>query len=279
MDNSDRRSAFAAFLRAKRDAAHSSDYGISATTRRRTPGLRREEVAELADVGFTWYTWLEQGRDVRPSGHVLARIASALKLNEAETQHLFTLAGHQPEKPAGEPIAAAWSADDTLREVVAAIAAPAFVMNGRFDVLASNAAFGEMFGAPAPEGRLDPNLLRRICTRNFGDLTILDWEYTVERLIGLFRSNYGHCPGSPSFLDLIGELTQANSLVCELWNGHRVFVNPLEELKIAHRRHGELTFALTYFSYQEEELSRRLVVMTPQRAQPSNAEYQYSRIS
>ncbi len=278
MDSSDRRGAFAAFLRAKRDAARSSDYGISATTRRRTPGLRREEVAELADVGFTWYTWLEQGRDVRPSGQVLARIASALKLNEPETHHLFTLAGHVPEKPADEPDAAATSADDTLREVVASIVAPAFVMNARFDVLASNAAFGDLFGAPSSGGPSDPNLLRRVCTRNFADLAIVDWEHTVERLIGLLRSNYGHFPGSPSFLELIRELSQASQFVAGLWNEHRVFVTPLQELKLVHRRLGELTFALTYFSYQEE-LGRRLVVMTPRRAQPSNLEYQFSRIS
>ena len=278
MDNSDRRGAFAAFLRAKRDAARSSDYGISATTRRRTPGLRREEVAELADVGFTWYTWLEQGRDVRPSGQVLGRIAHALKLNEPETQHLYTLAGHLPEQPADEHAAAATSAGDTLRAVVAAIAAPAFVMNARFDVLASNAAFSDLFGAPSLGGMLDLNLLRRVCTSNFAELAILDWEQTVERLIGLFRANYGHCPGSPAFHELIGELSQSSRFVADLWNEHRVFVTPLEELKVVHRRHGELTFALTYFSYQEEH-GRRLVVMTPQHTQPGNMEYQYSRIS
>lgn len=278
MDNSDRRGAFAAFLRAKRDAARSSDYGISATTRRRTPGLRREEVAELADVGFTWYTWLEQGRDVRPSGQVLARIASALKLNEPETQHLFTLAGHLPEKPADEPEPTASSADDTLREVVATIAAPAFMMNARFDVLASNAPFRELFDTPSPGGEADLNLLRRVCTRNFADLAILDWEQTVERLIGLFRSNYGHCPGSPAFLELIDELSRVSRFVSDLWNEHRVFVKPLEELKVRHQRRGELTFALTYFSYEEEH-GRRLVIMTPRHAQPSNREYQYSRIS
>lgn len=278
MDNSDRRGAFAAFLRAKRDAARSSDYGISATTRRRTPGLRREEVAELADVGFTWYTWLEQGRDVRPSAGVLARIAAALKLNEAETQHLFTLAGQVPEKPADEVAGAVWPADDTLREVVATIAAPAFVMNPRFDVLASNAAFDDLFGPALPGGPPDLNLLRRFCARNFSELTIVDWEQTIERLIGLLRSNYGHCPGSPSFLDLVRELSQTSKFVSDLWNDHRVSVKPLEELKVVHRRRGELTLGLTYFSYQDE-LSRRLVVMTPRHAVPSNVAYQYSLIS
>jgi len=95
MDELERRQALAAFLRTRRTRLQPADVGLPARSRRRTPGLRREEVAELANIGVSWYTLLEQGHDVHPSRHVLQSLAQALRLTTAEEQHLFLLASQE----------------------------------------------------------------------------------------------------------------------------------------------------------------------------------------
>ncbi|VUA84200.1 DNA-binding protein [Klebsiella pneumoniae] len=125
----DRRKQLGAFLRARRESLDPQRLGLPRVGRRRTPGLRREEVAMLADVGVTWYTWLEQGREVNPSEAVLVGVANALQCSPLETRHLFVLAGltppeatqgdgvrrHQPWHPpdAGQPDAAAGQHSET----------------------------------------------------------------------------------------------------------------------------------------------------------------------
>src|SRR6202789_2989049 len=94
-----RRREFGAFLRSRRERLTPAEAGLPDGFRRRTPGLRREEVALVAGVGATWYTWLEQGRDVRPSNEVLAALGKALKLDPAEKRHLFILAGRPAPNP------------------------------------------------------------------------------------------------------------------------------------------------------------------------------------
>src|SRR5690349_16268505 len=95
MDERERRQALAAFLRTRRARLQPTEVGLPARNRRRTPGLRREEVAELASIGVSWYTLLEQGHDVHPSRHVLQSLAQALQLTPAEEHHLFLLAGYE----------------------------------------------------------------------------------------------------------------------------------------------------------------------------------------
>lgn len=100
----DSRKQLGAFLRARRESLDPQRLGLPRSGRRRTPGLRREEVAMLADVGVTWYTWLEQGREVNPSVAVMQAIAEALQCSELETRHLFVLAGLKPLESAYVPL-------------------------------------------------------------------------------------------------------------------------------------------------------------------------------
>src|SRR5579884_1644415 len=102
MQESERRRALADFLRKRRERLSPTEVGLPSSTRRRTPGLRREEVAQLANIGTSWYIWLEQGRDVHPSAQVLESLAQALKLTLNERSHLFALAG-QPLPPFTAP--------------------------------------------------------------------------------------------------------------------------------------------------------------------------------
>src|SRR6059058_1643910 len=139
-----RREELADFLRRRRANIRPADVGLPAGGRRRTPGLRREEVAQLAGVGATWYTWLEQGRDVRASFEVLEAISRALRLTPAERTHLIRL-GRGEEAPPGKPPAERVS--PTLRRLIENLGpSPAFVLGRRWDYLAWNRAACAVFG-------------------------------------------------------------------------------------------------------------------------------------
>ena len=149
-----RRAELADFLRTRRAEVAPGDLGLEANGRRRTPGLRREEVARLAGVGLSWYTWLEQGRDIRPSAQVLDAIARVLRLDAAERAHLFHLARVELPLPDGDYPR---EASPALRAFVDGLEPnPAYVAGPRADVLAWNAAATRVFhdwGAEPPERR------------------------------------------------------------------------------------------------------------------------------
>src|SRR5918998_4530905 len=152
-----RRAELAEFLKHRRALVSPASVGLEANGRRRTPGRRREEVAQLAGVGLSWYTWLEQGRDIRPSTQVLDALARTLRLDTGERAHLFHLARVELPLPGG----------DYPREAPPELAAivdglvpnPAYLIGPRTDVLAWNRAAAALLGEPqsAPDGR--PNLL------------------------------------------------------------------------------------------------------------------------
>jgi transcriptional regulator with XRE-family HTH domain len=152
--HSARRDELAAFLRARRERITPEDVGLPPGTRRRTAGLRREELAQLAGVGVTWYTWLEQGRPINASVQVLDAIARTLRLDAVERAHLFRLAD--------VPGAAAATADcgecplpAEIQQILDALPFPASVVTERFDLLAWNAVYAALFprvtGAPPAE--------------------------------------------------------------------------------------------------------------------------------
>src|SRR5918992_3467218 len=133
-----RRAELAEFLKHRRALVSPESAGLDANRRRRTPGLRREEVAQLAGVGLSWYTWLEQGRDIKPSAQVLDALARVLRLDRAERAHLFHLARVElPLPPSDYPR----SAPPELSAVVAALLPnPAYLLGPRTDLLAWNRA-------------------------------------------------------------------------------------------------------------------------------------------
>src|SRR6266513_4722503 len=180
----DRRRELGAFLRSRRARLRPAEVGLTDWGVRRVPGLRREEVAQLANVGLTWYTWLEQGRQARPSASVLTAIADALRLDAHERDHLFALA-RDPEAQArggedhtGTP-AAAGSGLDTL--VQGFEPAPAYAISARFDVLAHNRPARLLFGdlGPGPGG--PANMLHLGFTVPRWRTLITDWEHEAAR--------------------------------------------------------------------------------------------------
>jgi transcriptional regulator with XRE-family HTH domain len=213
-----RRREFAAFLRSRRERISPDEVGIRPTERRRTPGLRREEVAELAAVGVTWYTWLEQGRRVRASAQVLRAIADALLLDPAERAYLFTLAGvAQPPEPREAADIPAFL-PTLLRKLDPY---PAAVQNARWDVLAFNRGFDGLLGMgkvpPAERNALllyfsDPERRRRW----------VEWEENAPSLVSQFRTVMARHVTEPAWQELLDQARRASPVFDRLWQQHEV---------------------------------------------------------
>jgi transcriptional regulator with XRE-family HTH domain len=215
-----RRAELADFLRMRRASIQPEDVGLPSGGRRRTPGLRREEVAQLAGVGTTWYTWLEQGRDVRASLDVFEAIAKALRLTPAERTHLILL-GRGEEAPACKPPAERVS--PTLRRLVENLGPnPAMVLGRRWDYLAWNraacAVFGDFGSIPkAARNHLWQMFMDPLRREMFGD-----WERSSRLAAAKFRADHARHLGDPSFEELIQALRQASPDFCKAWKRHEV---------------------------------------------------------
>src|SRR5690242_1735945 len=157
-----RRPELATFLRGRRARVTPADVGMPPGFRRRTPGLRREEVAQLSGVGVTWYTWLEQGRPINASAQVLDAVARTLRLDPPEREHLYRLA-EVPFEP--DPERMTQRVGPEVQGIIDALdPMPAVVYNSRYDVLATNPAYRDLFTVPQAHGLTVPNVLWTLFT-------------------------------------------------------------------------------------------------------------------
>lgn len=208
------RRELAAFLRACREAITPEQVGLADSGRRRTPGLRREEVATLAGVGVTWYTWLEQGRDIGVSAPVLERIARVLKLDGAQRRHLFLLAQNRPPVEPGKtwcsvPPLVRRLMDDWPHH-------PAYVLNLRWDVLAWNAAAQTLFDfEQRPAGQR--NLLWLLFTAEDLRGVFVNWAEQAPRMLASFRRDFVRATTDPSITDLVRQLERASPEFRQWW--------------------------------------------------------------
>jgi len=219
MDERERRQALADFLRTRRARLAPADVGLPPGLRRRTPGLRREEVAQLAHMGTSWYVWLEQGRDVHPSLQVLECLAQALRLTLNERRHLFLLAG-QPLPPHVSP--AEESANPALQQVLDDLnPTPAYALGRRWDYLAWNKAADALFAISEASPRYGRNLVWRL----FTSPTMRErpnWEQIARSMLAEFRAANARYPGDRSFEELIEDLKQVSPEFCRWWPHHDV---------------------------------------------------------
>ena len=200
------------FLSSRRGRVQPGDLGLS-TGQRRTPGLRREEVALLAGVSVSWYTWLEQGRDIGPSADVLARLSTVLRLDRTETLHLFALSSRQP------PVVA--TGDELTDELVFFLQAidpvPGYIRNGQLDILAWNPAAVDLFvdfGGLKPHER---NTLRLMFLYPPYRRLMRDWEQQARGTIRLFRAARAKVSDRTPFNRLIEEIHAASEEFRAWW--------------------------------------------------------------
>ncbi|MDP4534735.1 helix-turn-helix transcriptional regulator [Alkalimonas collagenimarina] len=201
------------FLLHHRNKLKPVDVGLPTSHRRRTPGLRREEVAALAGVGLTWYTWFEQGRDIQVSESFLLNIAKALKLNDAECCHLFLLAHRRP--PAQETFQEQ-SIDPLTQSIMDELARPAYIMDLRWNLIAWNTPADELFSL-AKRQPAERNLLRLLFTDPQLRSRLPNWQHDAVQLLAQFRCDMAAAPEDPFIQQLIAELKQLSPAFNQLW--------------------------------------------------------------
>lgn len=241
-----RRAALAEFLRTRRGRLSPQDVGLPTGERRRTPGLRREEVALLANVGISWYTSLEQGRDAKPSEQVLEGIARTLRLSPEEEWHLFVLADRQPPPcipPPTEKISPA------LRRVMDDLrASPAYAISAHGELAHWNAAAEAVFDLSSGVPPYERNLLWQLFANPSARALYASWETTARVMLARFRADAARHPGDPRFADLIQDLKRESAEFGEWWPRYDVAGEADGREEIVHPRAGRIALERTTLS-------------------------------
>ncbi|MFF9017484.1 helix-turn-helix domain-containing protein [Streptomyces sp. NPDC014870] len=214
-----RRHELAAFLRSRRERITPEQVGLPRGRRRRTPGLRREEVAHLSAVGVTWYTWLEQARDIHVSPQVLDALARALLLDPTERTHLFALGGGtdpHPESPCPTVTPALRAMLDQLEPV------PACVQNSRYDILAYNRTYGRLLCDLDELPREDRNCIWLAFTNDDWRAAVADLPDVTRAMAGKFRASMAEHLAEPAWKALLQRLETASPEFREIWARHEV---------------------------------------------------------
>ncbi|HEV8330113.1 MAG TPA: helix-turn-helix transcriptional regulator [Steroidobacteraceae bacterium] len=238
-----RRRELAAFLKAKRAAVEPQKVGLRPGRRRRANGLLREEVAQRAGISPTWYTWLEQGREINPSTEVLEQLADALLLTKSERAHVQTLA-----RPGATSRASMRFSSEVSGELLAWINGldqTAYVLNGRWDVLAWNEATVRLLGDFGALPAADRNILRMIFLWEHWRNLFVDWESMAESVVAQFRAETARHCGTPELLALTDALARESREFAQLWRARAVDVPRLKVKRLQHPGLGavELTYA------------------------------------
>ncbi|OXM72887.1 MULTISPECIES: helix-turn-helix transcriptional regulator [Amycolatopsis] len=238
-DARQRRSAeIRAFLRSRRARLAPEDVGMPAGGARRTPGLRREEVAVLAGVGVSWYTWLEQGREINISADVLDAIARVLRLDGEEREHLYLLAGLNPppHRQANREVSPA------LRRLIDGwLPRPAYVIDRHWNFVAVNRAANLVFGY----GEGDYSCLVSFFTNAAFRASLCHWEDGARAIVGQFRADAARYPDDPEFGRLAADMCAASPAFADIWAEHPVG-SATEGIKtVRHAESGELVFEYT----------------------------------
>ncbi|GAA3247571.1 helix-turn-helix transcriptional regulator [Nonomuraea helvata] len=251
-----RRTDLSAFLRTRRERITPEMVDFAPGPRRRTPGLRREEVAQLAGVGVTWYTWLEQGRPINASTQVLDAISRTLRLDSAERLHLYRLAGH------AEPIGQApGHVTPEMQEILDRLGdMPACVANSRCDALAWNAAYATLWPelVNAPEG--ERNSLWHTCLNLEPTTRLLNRDQELSRAVAVFRGAYSRHADDPCWQDFVRRLASESPEFARMWARQDVAEPGPREKAFKHVEMGELRFRTTSLT---AVLEIRLIVYTP----------------
>lgn len=259
-DSITRRKELGEFLKVLRERSVPEAFGFPAGQRRRARGLRREEVAQLADISPTWYTWIEQGRDVNVSAGVLARLAGTLQLTRSERAYLFEMAGRRDAEEAAPH-------EDEVPDILIAllddIAPPAYLMGRYWDLLGWNANAAVLF-----TGWLDgaqtrtPNLLRFVFLDELARTLLVDWEVRARRVVAEFRADCRTRLEEPVLQRLVDELSEGSPDFVRFWKQHDVIDRQGGQRDFRHPKRGLISYQqLTLHPVEQEPL--KLVILKP----------------
>ena len=258
--------ALGSYLKDRRAKLNPAAFGFS-QNRRRTPGLRREEVAARANVSATWYTWLEQGRGGTPSAEVLDRLAYALTLTEVEREHLFLLAQQRPPQV---QFREAERITPQLQRVLDSLeVSPALVRTAGWDVIAWNRAAVAFLGDYSALEPHERNVLRLLFTDPNAKTRLPDWEKEARTTVAAFRADTVRAGASERVTALVEELKRASETFAALWRSHDVGDFGSGTKRMRHRVAGEVHFDYSSFAVDGRP-DLTLVIFTP--ATPEDAD-------
>jgi transcriptional regulator with XRE-family HTH domain len=254
-----RRRELGAFLRSRRERLRPEQVGLPPSRRRRTPGLRREEVAQLAGVGITWYTWLEQARRINASPQVLDAIARTLQFDSHEHAHLFTLAG-LPTTTIADECDQLPHAVQTLVEQLEPY--PAAVLNSRWDLLAFNRVNASFFPHLASIPVEERNCLWLAFTDPEWRSALVDWEGSVAQMVAEYRATMAEHIDDPAWQALVDRLHRASPEFTALWERHDIGRLTGNAKDLLHPTAGVFRFVYTNL-WLDHRPNSRMVVLTP----------------
>src|SRR5690606_2114237 len=255
------------FLRMCRARINPADLGLPQPQRKRTGGLRREDVAALSGVSASWYTWLEQGRDMRVSDEVLERLCQTFRLTDDERTYLFLLVQHRPPRTPREQRP---EVPPEIVRMVHALNVPAVALNLRWDVLAWNRVNSVIFRDYAEYPPEERNLLKILFTRPVQHMTPAQFENMARRLVARLRFDNSRCADDPRFEALVRSLSMASPLFKRLWRIPEFTLRSYGVHCFTHPRFGELAFEHNS-SVPDGHPNIRVVICTPENAAAKRA--------
>ncbi|WCN37662.1 helix-turn-helix transcriptional regulator [Aneurinibacillus uraniidurans] len=275
MNKQTRYEALSAFLKSKRANINPQSVGLPMGSRRRTPGLRREEVAQIAGVSTTWYTWLEQGRDIKVSSSVLESIATALQLNNDERKYLFDLAievNPNVSKQVVQQIKIPPSLEKILSELKHC---PTYITDRHFQIVGWNRAAAHVFLDFEQIPWEQRNLIRLVFTRKELRSLAVNWEHFVKGFLAIFRAYYGQYVGDEWYNQFLEEMTNLHPEFQSLWQESQVSIAPEVQIEFRHAKAGKMLFNLTSLQVQGD-MDLRCSVYTP--VEESSTELKLKRL-
>lgn len=237
-----KRAELADFLKTRRSRLHPEQFGLPDVGRRRTPGLRRDEVAQLAGVGVSWYTWLEQGRAITVSDQVLESLARILQLDAGEHRHLFLLArGMVPVSDGNHDVNLLPPGQQAVLDALGI--SPAYLLNQRFNVVAWNESACRVFEDFSLLSERDRNAIWSIFMHPANRELFVDWELAIQNAVMSFRATYDRHAGEAWAEQLVADLKQASPEFRNLWPQHDIqwSCDPHEK-ELNHPQVGRLLF-------------------------------------
>ncbi len=250
MNHQTRLQALSAFLKAQRAKVLPQTVGLPAGTRRRTPGLRREEVAQLAGVSPTWYTWLEQGRDIKVSKSVLDCVAAALQLTVDERKYLFSLA-LETGSGAHTLVEELPEISPSLRRILQELRfCPTIISDRRCHIVGWNEAASHVFLNFQHIPVEQRNMIRLLFTRKEFQRLAVNWEHFVRGFLAIFRAYYGQYVEDEWYDRFLAEMKEVHPDFDRLWEQSEVSSAPEVLIEFRHAKAGKMLFHLTSLQVQ-----------------------------
>ena len=248
------------FLKTRRHRIQPSQVGLPSNSRRRTPGLRREEVAQLSGVGLTWYTWLEQGRPIHVSASIIESLSRTLLLTPDERTYLSDLAN--PPYPDKIPGCQSEVSPALVHVLDRLDLRPSFVVDQRWNILAWNPAADLLYGPFAERNARERNIVWAMFTNEAHRALCPDWETSARRLLGNFRASCGPFVNDPWLISFVADLKLESAAFAALWSLYDIDNSRETRKRLAHPIAGTLEFEVNNFDVTDGT-GQKLILHVP----------------